>query len=348
MRLIFFNHKGGVSKTTTSFNLGWKLAELGKRVLLVDADPQCNLTGLILQDKFEQYYIESETKLNNIKDGVSPAFESKPEAISAFDCYQVPKNNNLYLLPGHPNLTEIEPQLSFAQNSNNAFSTMQNLPGAFNALINLITQKYDIEYIIFDVNPGLGAINQNLFSISDLFLIPTNPDPFSLMAIKTLSTVLPRWHNQSQQMNSMFVNSSYPFPKKDPKLGGLLIQRFNIRNGKPNAPFRNNMNEILAEVENTLLPALKKNNMLLDAEAYINSKIPDKYCISEIPDFQSLLQKANNAGVPVFSVSDKEMENTGTVLIQMQEKRTFFNDIFNEFANQIIHIKNYVDSQTTV
>lgn len=348
MRLIFFNHKGGVSKTTTSFNLGWKLAELGKKVLLVDADPQCNLTGLILQDLFEQYYIDDATKANNIKDGVSPAFESKPEAISAFDCYQVPKNKNLYLLPGHPNLTEIEPQLSFAQNSNNAFSTMQNLPGAFNTLVELIVQKYDIEYVIFDVNPGLGAINQNLFSISDLFMVPTNPDPFSLMAIKTLSTVLPRWHVQAQQMTSMFATSSYPFPAKYPKLGGLLIQRFNIRNGKPNAPFRNNMNEILTEVNATLLPSLNNVNMLLEADAFVNSKIPENYCLSEIPDFQSLLQKANNAGVPVFAVGDREMENTGTVLIQMQEKRQFFNTIFIEFANQIIHIKEYAASKGTI
>jgi chromosome partitioning protein len=43
-KIVFFNHKGGVSKTTTTYNLGWKIAEKGKRVLLVDADPQCNLT----------------------------------------------------------------------------------------------------------------------------------------------------------------------------------------------------------------------------------------------------------------------------------------------------------------
>ena len=40
-------HKGGVSKTTTSFNLGWKLAEHGHTVVLFDADPQCNLTGMV-------------------------------------------------------------------------------------------------------------------------------------------------------------------------------------------------------------------------------------------------------------------------------------------------------------
>ncbi|MEN5235053.1 ParA family protein [Sphingobacterium faecium] len=344
MRVIFFNHKGGVSKTTTSFNLGWKLAELGKKVLLVDADPQCNLTGLILKDDFEKYYTEEETKHKNIKDAVSPAFDSKPEAISSFECYQIPRNPNLFLLPGHPNLTEIEPQLSFAQSSNNAFSTMQNLPGAFNTLIDLITDLHEIEFVIFDVNPGLGAINQNLFSISDLFIIPTNPDPFSLMAIKTLSYVIPRWILQSSQMVEMFANSSYPFPSKTPKLGGLLIQRFNIRNGKPNAPFRNNMNEIIGEVNSTLVPALASKSMLLDKNAYIDNNIPADYCLAEIPDFQSLLQKSNQIGVPVYAITDSELENKGTVLEQLVQKRQFFDQIFIDFANQIIHIKNYVES----
>lgn len=38
--IVLFNHKGGVSKTTTTFNLAWKLTELGKKVLMVDGDPQ--------------------------------------------------------------------------------------------------------------------------------------------------------------------------------------------------------------------------------------------------------------------------------------------------------------------
>jgi len=48
IQISLFNHKGGVSKTTTAFNLGWMLAEKGKRVLLADCDPQCNLTGMVL------------------------------------------------------------------------------------------------------------------------------------------------------------------------------------------------------------------------------------------------------------------------------------------------------------
>src|ERR1700722_13180226 len=75
-----FNHKGGVSKTTTVFNLAWMLGTMGKRVIVADFDPQCNLTGMVLGYKgvedLEGTYTESPP--NNIKDALSPAFESKP------------------------------------------------------------------------------------------------------------------------------------------------------------------------------------------------------------------------------------------------------------------------------
>jgi cellulose biosynthesis protein BcsQ len=50
LRLAVFNHKGGVGKTTLTVNIAAALASLGKRVLLVDADPQCNLTSYIVDE----------------------------------------------------------------------------------------------------------------------------------------------------------------------------------------------------------------------------------------------------------------------------------------------------------
>jgi chromosome partitioning protein len=344
MRIVFFNHKGGVSKTTTTFHLGWKLAERGSRVLLVDADPQCNLTGLIMQDSFEQYYAEEPTNRRNIMDGVSPAFQGRPEPIQAFDCYNVPKNLNLFLLPGHPNLTELEPSLSFAQTSNNAFATMQNLPGSFHALMELLCAQHRIDYVLFDMNPGLSAINQNLFSISELFIIPTNPDPFSLMAVKTLATVLPRWYNSSIQMRTLFATSSYPFPSKNPKIGGIVLQRFNIRNGRPATPFRNNMDEILSEVKNTLVPSLRVHGMVFQDALYTHINIADNYCLSEIPDFQSLLPQSHIHGVPVYALTEAQIEKTGTVLEQLVIKRNSFNNQFDAFATIIEQIRRNVES----
>lgn len=51
--IALFNNKGGVSKTTTTYNLGWMLALLENRVLIIDSDPQCNLTGVSINSTRE-------------------------------------------------------------------------------------------------------------------------------------------------------------------------------------------------------------------------------------------------------------------------------------------------------
>jgi cellulose biosynthesis protein BcsQ len=106
-QISLFNHKGGVSKTTTAFNLGWMLAQKGKRVLLVDCDPQCNLTGMFLGFKgiedLEKIY--NQGGIRNIRDGLAPAFESKPVPLVPVECETLKKNKNLLLLPGHIGLS---------------------------------------------------------------------------------------------------------------------------------------------------------------------------------------------------------------------------------------------------
>ena len=76
MKVIsFFNHKGGVSKTTTVYHVGWMLSELGKRVLMVDTDSQCNLTlTCIGDDRYEDFVTKNPT--NNIKYSLDTAFYS--------------------------------------------------------------------------------------------------------------------------------------------------------------------------------------------------------------------------------------------------------------------------------
>ncbi len=255
-KIILFNHKGGVSKTTTAYNIGWMLGLLEKKVLLVDADPQCNLTALLLEDSFEDYYVNEETKEQNIKDGVKPAFEARPIPIKAIDVFPSPKNPNLFLLPGHPNLSEYDASLSFAQTSNNAITTLQNLPGSFNRLINITAKKYDIDYVIIDLNPGLNAINQNMFVLSDYFIVPTSPDPFSIMALNTLAKVLPRWVEWSELIRPIFVDSAYPLSKSKPKFIGDIIQKFNVRKGKPASSYKSKIAEIKETIQSEFIPEI--------------------------------------------------------------------------------------------
>lgn len=333
-RIAFFNHKGGVSKTTSVYNIGWALSET-KRVMLVDADSQCNLSSLVLGDGFEEYYSDGRTSQQNIKDGVRVAFEGKPLPISPVDCFSPAKAQNLFLMAGHATLSEYDAALTFAQTSNNAITTLQNLPGAFAELLNQTESKYNIEYTLIDMNPSLSAINQNLFTISDGFIIPTNPDPFSLMALQALQATLPRWCRNAKSMMSIFGDSAYPLPGVTPKFIGTLIQRFNVRNGRAAKPYRDNISELKTLTDNHLIPALDVEQMVFAPERYREAGVHDGHCLSEISDFQGLLPKAYNAGVPVFALSEADIGESGVVLEGLIEKRNGYKQQFEAIVQSV-------------
>lgn len=337
-RIVFFNHKGGVSKTTSVFNVGWMLAEQGKRVLLVDGDPQCNLTSLILGDDFEKYYVDEATRLNNIKDGVDSAFSGKPKPIESVECKSPVRQPNLFLLAGHENLSELDASLSLAQNTSDTLTVLQNLPGAFNELLNQTEKKYSIDYTLIDLNPGLSAINQNLFLSSDAFVVPTNPDPFSLMALDTLSLRLPKWVSWKARYFDFFSDSAYPMRDGTPIFLGAIIQRFNIRNGRAAAPYRDNIQDIKSKISTTFFDRISMEGMTFPRDKYPQHLSAGNFCYDLIPDFQGLLPKAREAGVPVYKVTDEELREVGVVLDGLKTKRAEFNRLFAKISKEMIEV----------
>lgn len=336
--ILLFNHKGGVSKTTTTFNLGWTLTKKGKRVMLVDGDPQCNLTSLMMGDAFEDYYTLDDTKEQNIKDAVKMAFEGKPKPIEAINCFFSPNNPNLCIIPGHMDLSEYDSSLSLALTSNNAITTLQNLPGSFYELIKACSNKYEADYVLLDMNPGLSAINQTFFMITDGFIIPTNPDPFSVMALRTLKTMLPRWKNWAERSRELFAESSYPLPSSDMKFIGEIIQRFNLRNKKAARPYTGKIEEIKSYVEDEFVPELKKFDMAFDISPLISSGLLENHCLAEISEFGALLQKANDHTIPVVALTDAQIKETGPVLEQMAANRDRFVKLFDIIADVVLEL----------
>lgn len=333
-----FNHKGGVSKTTTTFHLAWKLTQKNKKVLLVDGDSQCNLTGMFLGEQFDDYYVDEATRFMNIKDAVKMAFTGRPQPIEAIECPAHCKNPNLYIIPGHMDLSEFESSLSLAINSNNAIVTLQNLPGAFYELIKKCCEKYDIDYVFIDMNPGLSAINQTFFAYADAIIVPANPDPFSTMALKTLKQTLPKWKKWAIQGRELFSESSYPLPECDMKFIGEIIQRFNLRNHKAAKPYTGKISEIKNYIETEFISELSKFDMVYNIDGLIQRGILTDHCLGEIPEFGALIQKANEAMVPVFELSKEDMGTVGNVYESMEEKRKLFDDMYEKIINIILEL----------
>ncbi len=337
-KIVLFNHKGGVSKTTSTFHLGWKLAET-YRVMLVDADPQCNLSSLFLGNEFENYYENDETKHENIMDGVRKVFDGIPEPIRALNCPSAARNQNLFLLPGHLNLSAYDAQLNFAINAPEALSSLKSLPGSFNDLIEKTAQRYGIEYVLIDLNPSLSTINKDLFLICDGFIVPTNPDTFSMMAIESLSVILPLWAEWKRKNIGNFSDSAYPLPEGTPKFIGEIPQRFNIRSGEPTRPFRKKIDEISQLICSVLVRNLEKEGMVFTKEQYETAGIStDNYILREIKDFQGLAPKSHKNNVPVFALSDSELELFGAAFDTASSNRGTFNEIYTDIASKIVAI----------
>jgi len=339
-KIAFFNHKGGVSKTTTVFNLGWMLASKGKKVLLVDTDPQCNLTGMALGEETEEEEARIEAIYNtrsNIKTGLAPAFESQPKAIEAVDCIPLPQDG-LFLLPGHVGFAEYEVTLGIAQELSGSIQALRNLPGSINDLLEKTATKFNADYILIDMSPSLGSINQNLLMTSDFFLVPTTADFFSVMAIDSLSKVLPKWYAWAKSASSLQIlkDANYPFPDVSLRFLGTIVQNYRIIRGKETAAFQTWIQKIEQAVANKLKPTLYRNNMLLADQVYTEQGIESSFTLTKISNFNSLIALSQEHKTPIYDLTPQQLDQTGIVLQNNQRKQEEFRQTFSGLADRII------------
>lgn len=345
-KIAIFNHKGGVSKTTTSFNLGWSISKFGKKVLLVDADSQCNLTMYALgNEKFDCHYLEHPN--DNIYSALIPAFKSEPRLIQPIECPQIAEN--LYLLPGHLDFTENEVQMGISMQLSSSFSSMGNLPGAINYLLEQTAQKYDIDYIIIDMNPSLSAINQDIFISSDYFIIPNSPDLFSLMSVDSLCRVLPSWENWAKKARPLFRDTTYPLPQTTPKFLGYTINDFNLSHGQPQLTFKEFMDQISSKVVTALIPKFAETAMLLEQEEYNQAyedmknsaenhhiEYSDCFCLAQISNFNKLIALSNAQSIPVFELTlDKNLVHEGQA-----KTLAWFKFLYEAMARRVLRLSN--------
>jgi chromosome partitioning protein len=333
--ISLFNHKGGVSKTTTTFNLGWAMAARGKRVLIVDADPQCNLTGTVLGfggvNDFSTFYKNNPGA--NISDCLAPVFKGTGARLKPAKITKT-QNKNLFLLAGNIDLSENETQISVALSTSAAIPALQNIPGSVCALLRMTAEAHKLDAVLIDMSPSVGALNQCLLMGSDYFIVPTSPDYYCNQAISSLARVLPRWNNSV----SIFRASTllYPFPIAPPKFCGIISQRYRPRSGNPAQSFQQWIDVIKKTVLNELVPVLASNSMSVSAPQFKKSKPADSpYNLINIADFNSLIAQSQKFNTPVFALSDAQIEQAGIILQTMKDSRDAFKKCFDSLSNSI-------------
>lgn len=153
------NQKGGVGKTTTSTNLSASLAELGKKVLVVDIDPQGNATSGLGIDK------------NNLENTLYELFVGECELE---ECLIIDALENLSVLPSNVNLSGAEIELIGVDKRE--YILKKNLEK--------IRDNYD--YIIIDCPPSLNILTVNALSAADSVLVPIQCEYYALEGLSQL------------------------------------------------------------------------------------------------------------------------------------------------------------------
>src|SRR5580658_5900189 len=153
-RIAIFNHKGGVGKTTLTLNIAAALAALGRRVLLVDCDPQCNLTSYVLDGAVVDDLLDN----SDGPDGQTIWSALKPIVEASGNVRQVQPyelaTRNLFLLPGDIRLSEFEAELNSLwtdciQRKVKGFRGT----GALSFLVRQVAIEFEIDFVFFDSGP---------------------------------------------------------------------------------------------------------------------------------------------------------------------------------------------------
>jgi len=341
---------------------------------MVDADPQCNLTGVALGlhpvsydedeyvdpeiiEKEDEAFGDSQQKTEDFWEknfdrtlygALKPAFDAEPKLLEPVDCVEISGVDGLYLLPGHLRLGEYEVSLGIAQELAGSISSLRNLPGAIYYLLAQTAEELEVDYVLIDMSPSLGSLNQNLVSISDLLIVPTSPDFFSIMALRSLSAVLPRWMRwaKAASENEVLRDASYPYPSPRLKLGGLIIQRYRLYRkpssadpyGTPTGPFRQWIEKVKTASRSQFVPALKASGLTFEHSTYTEAGLEDDAVLVQIQEFNSLLPKSQEHRVPVFALTDEQLNQVGVVLEGSRTQIRSLDRLFEQLANRVVSL----------
>ena len=294
-RITIFNHKGGVGKTTLAANIAFALSTVGKSVLLVDSDPQCNLTSYLLSDDVVDDLLDrsSDPGGGTIWTAVKPIFDNTGVG-RLVDPIMI---GDIALLPGDIRLLEFEEFLGDAW----ADSFKRRVGGlrataAIRDLVSRLHEQRPFDVVFYDAGPNIGPLNRALLLDSDFFIVPVACDLFSIRALATLGQTLKKWILDARTIRSIAPDNA-TLLRSEPMFLGYIPQRFKVYGQTMTRDANSYLREIRKRVHVDISSVLRKIDQNL-APAGLTDPV-----VGTVRDFTTIVQKAQREGVAMWECS---------------------------------------------
>jgi len=332
--IAFFNNKGGVGKTTLACNLvSFLNSNKGKRVLLIDADPQCNATQMMLDDEIcDEIYFREEGGYETLYTCLQP-LELGDAGIHS-EIEPILGTNNRFitdLIPGHPRMSIVEDRLS------DAWSDLQGrqvrgyrITNWATQLLSAFEQRYDL--VVFDVGPSLGALNRSVILACDFIVTPFGCDIFSLLGIRNISSWIQSWKQQYDRSiadgqadhpgifteYNIVVDTDSRF-----RFAGYSVQQYVTRTFKTGRRPVRSYDQIMREIPSTVKQAME----LLTPSVLSDEDLE----LGHIPYLYSLVPMAQAAKSPIHALASAD----GLVGSQYSQVRSY-SDVMDSLCDRLL------------
>ena len=324
VRIALFNHKGGVGKTTLTVNLAFALADLGKTVLLVDSDPQCNLTSYLVEATVVDKWLDEAEGLNGktIWSALQPLVSAGKTAkeISPYE-----RSDGVFLIPGDIRLSEYE--LNLNQSWTDCFQRRIRGFVETTALADLVTKcanETKADFVFYDIGPNIGPLNRAILLDCDFFIVPAACDYFSTRALKTLGHSVANWIKDWNLISSLAPNDVELLPGK-PIFLGYVLQRFRMYGGDLVSTHKEYARQLERHVFSDVISVLR------EVDAGLARGTISQFKLGQIKDFSSIANLAQEQGVAMEEVKG------GTETLKGEAR-----EAFRDFAQRIITRVNEV------
>lgn len=327
--ITIFNNKGGVGKTTFLCNLAaFMSSRKHKRVLVVDADPQCNATVYLLHEN-KVLEIYEEKKYDTIESFFEPVRRGKGYLKDNFKTLNSARFG-VDLIAGDPKLALSEDLLASDWKSGSS-GDPRGLQTTF-VFWDIFERFNNYDYLFIDVGPSLGAINRSVLLASDFFVMPMSSDIFSLMAIRNISLSLTNWKKTFKKgLASYFEAEKEHYSVGDRnvewrlKFLGYITQQYTAK-----------------AVRGVRQPVKAYDRIIKQAPKLIQKELIAKfsdikelaYKLGDIPNLHSVVPLSQTAKAPIFDLKGKDGV-VGAHFAKVVDAESIYNDIANHLVKNI-------------